>query len=144
MSFTGGCQCGGVRFRAEEFGEVIVCHCRMCQKATGGPFAVTADVVDLVWTRGAPSHFQSSDRAKRGFCAACGTPLTFESGDYVNITVGAFDEAPKIVPTVQICLESKLAWTDDAPSLPQRSAEETARLAPVYAAVRSRQHPDHD
>ena len=36
---TGGCQCGAVRYRLEaEPTGVNVCHCRMCQKASGGPF----------------------------------------------------------------------------------------------------------
>ncbi|RVQ04591.1 GFA family protein, partial [Sinorhizobium meliloti] len=30
--FTGGCQCGAVRYRAEgTLGDPHICHCRMCQ-----------------------------------------------------------------------------------------------------------------
>ena len=84
MSWTGGCQCGAVRYRldAEPVGS-NVCHCRMCQKAGGGPFMAFAGVklAELVWTRGAPKVFASSDIAKRGFCADCGTPLTYRATD---------------------------------------------------------------
>ncbi|HET7714155.1 MAG TPA: GFA family protein, partial [Bauldia sp.] len=31
--FTGGCQCGAVRFRVAALGRASICHCRMCQKA---------------------------------------------------------------------------------------------------------------
>ena len=34
--YSGGCQCGAVRFRVEgALGDASVCHCRMCQKANG-------------------------------------------------------------------------------------------------------------
>jgi len=78
--YTGGCQCGAVRFRVEgRLRNVSICHCRMCQKAFGGFFAplATAPEDGLVWTRGAPKHFRSSNHVLRGFCGNCGTPLTF-------------------------------------------------------------------
>ena len=76
MNITGGCQCGAVRFRAESLGEASICHCRMCQKATGGLFGpyATVKAAELVWTRGERARFQSSNKVWRGFCQACGTP----------------------------------------------------------------------
>jgi hypothetical protein len=77
---TGGCQCGAVRYalfaKPERTG---ICYCRMCQKAVGGPFFAWAavDEDDIAWTHGAPAQFASSSAADRGFCARCGTPLTF-------------------------------------------------------------------
>jgi hypothetical protein len=39
MEYVGGCQCGEVRYRAEgPRDRASVCYCRMCQKASGGPF----------------------------------------------------------------------------------------------------------
>ena len=59
--------------------ESSICHCRMCQKASGQPFMAFARVKagDLAWTRGAPAVFQSSNLVERGFCRDCGTPLTY-------------------------------------------------------------------
>src|SRR3979411_38822 len=39
-----------------------VCHCRMCQKASGGPLMAFARVkkAGLRWTRGQPAGFRSS------------------------------------------------------------------------------------
>src|SRR5271156_3596465 len=87
-TMTGGCQCGTVRYALYETPESTVCHCRMCQKAVGGPFAALSKVktINLTWTRGEPARFQSSSAAERHFCAACGTPLTFHylEGDAIE------------------------------------------------------------
>ena len=73
---TGGCQCGAVRFAVSAApNRVSICHCRMCQKASGAPFASFADIDknDFTWTKGTPAAFQSSTIAMRDFCSACGT-----------------------------------------------------------------------
>ena len=42
---TGGCQCGAVRYALyAEPTNPHVCHCRMCQKASGGYFGAFAGV----------------------------------------------------------------------------------------------------
>jgi hypothetical protein len=139
---TGGCQCGAVRFRVEgEPGRASICHCRMCQKAFAGPFGalVTVKVADLTWTRAAPSRFQSSDAVQRGFCAACGTPLTFEwSADKIDLAVFAFDDPSRVEPHVQLAVEGRPAWMDHLAHMPVRPP-----MGPSGAVV-SRQHPDHE
>ena len=80
--YTGGCQCGAVRFHVEgALGDASVCHCRMCQKASGNFYLPLVSVrgAKLTWTRGEPKRFQSSNHGYRGFCADCGTPLTIRS-----------------------------------------------------------------
>jgi hypothetical protein len=141
---TGGCQCGAVRFRVDKVDRASICHCRMCQKAFAGPFGalVTVNVADLTWTRGAPSLFQSSDAIRRGFCAACGTPLTFEwSADKIDLAVFAFDDPSRVEPVV-VSLDGGRGspGLDGSPGrhLPVRPA-----LGPSGPVV-SRQHPDHD
>ena len=93
---TGGCQCGAVRYRAEgALGFPHLCHCRMCQKATGNYFMPLGGVAHKGFeiTRGAVSYFHSSDVVRRGFCALCGTPLTYETigAGHVAITLGSLD-----------------------------------------------------
>jgi hypothetical protein len=92
---TGGCQCGAVRYALFADPTSTFCHCRMCQKAVGGPFAALSkiDKADLVWTRGQPAAYRSSSAAFRDFCAACGTPLTFRFIDakHMEVTTGSLD-----------------------------------------------------
>jgi hypothetical protein len=46
VMLTGGCQCGAVRYALTAMPEgAHFCHCRMCQKAVGGPFAALVPVV---------------------------------------------------------------------------------------------------
>jgi hypothetical protein len=149
-TFTGGCQCGAVRFRVEgPIRRSSICHCRMCQKATGSPFGAYASfpVAALTWTRGTRKTFRSSDAIARGFCGACGTPLTFEAiegGDHIGLIICAFDDPAALPPQRQLEPASRLPWLDTIEALPTRSPEDDAAMAAKYAPVVSRQHPDHD
>ncbi|HEV2364353.1 MAG TPA: GFA family protein [Caulobacteraceae bacterium] len=145
-TLTGGCQCGACRFVVTgPLGRASICHCRMCQRAFGGPFGPLATASGLAWTRGAPTYFRSSNRVRRGFCSACGTPLTFEPDlGPPEVAIGALDDPTAAVPVIQHSVETRLAWVVEIGGLPTRNAEETAKLAPYFASIRSRQHPDHD
>ena len=144
-SWSGGCQCGAVRYTIGAELNVIVCHCRMCQKAVGGPFAVLAGAPGgaVVWTRGAPARFRSSDIAERLFCSACGTPLAFadlEDGG-LEMTVGSLDEPIKAPPVGAAGLESYLSWIEQVPRLPGRTTAATVSAAGRSSPI-SYQHPD--
>lgn len=150
QSYTGGCQCGAIRFRVASLGRASVCHCRMCQKATGGIAGVFVTVAAFDVTRGALKHFRSSSKVRRGFCADCGTPLTFEidrtetAGGGIGMSIAAFDRAAEIAPMIQLARDTRLPWVDNLPALPERSPAETAGIAAHYAGIVSHQHPDHD
>ena len=145
---TGGCQCGAIRFAITAAPtRVSICHCRMCQKATGAPFASLADIPheNFSWTRGTPSSFKSSSIAERDFCAACGTPLSYRKigGDRIEITTGAFDRPDRMVPTLQFGTESRLGWVGTIANLPSKTTMQNygpGKLAEVF----SYQQPDHD
>ena len=143
---TGGCQCGAVRFRVEgALGRASLCHCRMCQKAFGSFYGPCVSAPGLAWTRGAPKYFQSSNRVRRGFCADCGTPLTFEPDDGPpEVAIGAFDNPTSIRPVIQHATDERLPWLNDLGALPLRTPREEEKVAPYYASIRSFQHPDHD
>src|SRR6185437_5532190 len=81
--FTGGCQCGAVRYRIDgNLRHASICNCRMCQKAMGNLFGAWAEFdAPVIWTRGRPAQFRSSLKVQRGFCGQCGTPLTYQWGD---------------------------------------------------------------
>ncbi len=147
MSLSGGCQCGAVRFRVDgELGAASICHCRMCQKAMGGFFGpfVSVKVADLVWTRGERKRFQSSNKVHRGFCGACGTPLTFEqAGRHIELAIGAFDRPGEVRVGEQLASQARVPYFAELAGLPVR-AEDDPKAAAYLAGIESYQHPDHD
>jgi hypothetical protein len=144
---TGGCQCGAVRFRVTGVvADASICHCRMCQKAFGAYYAPLVSVRGalLEWTRGQPQHFQSSNVVRRGFCARCGTPLSYEAPDGVAIPAGAFDTPERFPPRLQFSVDTRLPFVDGLAGLGARTTADDVVDAPFLAGLVSYQHPDHD
>ncbi len=145
---SGGCQCGAVRYAlyAEPYGPHI-CHCRMCQKAFGSFFAALAvvDLHDFAWTRGAPAVFLSSAQVERGFCSACGTPLSFRDleAERIDISIGSLDAPARVRPERQIGIEGRVPWFSALAALPEARTE-TAVAPERLAGIESRQHPDRE
>ncbi len=112
----GGCLCGEVRYAiagapfAAEY-----CHCGMCQKVAGSAFAVWMDVraVQLTWKKGAPTEYRSSTHVFRGFCAVCGTTLSFRDDRhpaYRTLSISSLDNPHLVRPTYHIYTESQMDW----------------------------------
>ena len=79
---SGSCLCGHVRYELDLSGSHTgICHCRDCQRASGGPFMVftTPKRGYLRWLTEPECEARASERARRRFCARCGTPMTWES-----------------------------------------------------------------
>ena len=133
-TISGGCQCGRVRYRVElENDEAYLCHCRMCQKATGGFAAAFVQVPAgvVTWER-EPEWYASSPIARRPFCSACGTPLGFAFADGeggMDLTVGSFDDPSAFVPVAHAGSESiHEAWLDTT-ALPRHYSATTHSVA---------------
>jgi hypothetical protein len=145
--FTGGCQCGAVRFRVEgPVKHASICNCRMCQKALGNfiaPFASFAKPIE--WTRGRPSEFQSSQVVHRGFCSNCGTPLSYRWGDHQpSLTIGAFDNPNAILPTIEFARDNRHPVFAHYDALVPEEQGATDEERDILAILKSFQHPDRD
>lgn len=143
---TGGCQCGAVRYamHVECVEKPHVCHCRMCQKATGGVFAALAGCAKdrLEWTRGAPAFFASSNLAQRGFCRDCGTPLTFaynQSDARFYVTIGSLDDPGLAAIESQCGLEGKISWVEFCENVPGDVTENSPTATEFFAGMENRQ-----
>ena len=144
---TGGCQCGAVRYEMYVAPQNShVCHCRMCQRATGGVFAALAGApkTEFAWTKGEPSMFASSNLAQRGFCRACGTPLSFAYNTpeaRIYVTIGSLD-APEDAPIVmQYGVESRLRWVNFCEEVKSERTGESADAQAFFAKMQVNQSP---
>ncbi|MBB5708931.1 GFA family protein [Sphingomonas xinjiangensis] len=140
---TGGCQCGRIRYQASiEDDDAYLCHCRMCQRATGGVSIAFKNLPkrDVRWAT-EPDRYGSSPIAERGFCAHCGTPLTYEAYDHdrMDLTVGSFDAPERFRAVEHSGIESwhrdwldtshlPASRTDQNQSMVQRWMEKLGRL----------------
>ena len=116
---SGGCLCGRVRYAAAPTDrDGYYCHCRMCQLAFGNTRAAFFNLrKDQVrWLNGPPAYYASSKIARRGFCGHCGTPLSFEFLDGLNLdlSIGSLDEPGLLRPTEHFGVETRIAaWHVD-------------------------------
>ncbi len=137
---TGGCQCGRIRYTVDiDSYDASVCHCRMCQRATGGVYAALTAVkrAAVTWKR-EPDYYASSKIARRGFCRDCGTPLTFEyveGSDNLDLTVGSFDAPYRFKPTVAFGIESRHKPWLDVRELDGINSDDYAPLAAKWEAA---------
>ena len=125
---TGGCLCGAVRYRVSGAAmNVTHCHCTMCRRASGAPVVTWLIVApsEFAFTQGAAKLYRSSPRAVRGFCADCGTPLTFVAdkvaASEVDITVASLDDPALFPPRKHIYTESRIPWFSCDPQLPAQA-----------------------
>ena len=135
----GGCACGRVRFTATVGDDdAYLCHCRMCQRATGSVSIAFKSVnkADIAWA-GEPEHYASSPIARRPFCASCGTSLGFDhpDSDKMDLTVAAFDDPSRFVPKYHFGAESMhRAWINTE-ALPRQRADHYQPLTDRWIAA---------
>jgi len=129
LPVTGGCLCGAVCFQASEPPSYIGhCHCRMCQKASGGVSILWVCFIgedrrkegSLRFTNGEPKYYKSSDWLERAFCPNCGSPLGVRTRrGHRSVMIGNLDHPEDWPPNeVHAGIESQRPWNvihDDRP-----------------------------
>jgi len=124
----GGCQCGSVRY---EIGGAplltALCHCTMCRRANAAPAVAWAMFKDaqVKFAKGTPAEYASSPEARRGFCARCGTQISFRASyipGLIDITIGSLDRPEAVPPALHYWDTKRLPWmkfADDLPKYPE-------------------------
>ncbi len=126
----GGCLCGAVRYAVDgPLRDVVVCHCRECQRWHGRACAATAawqrdlrllETGGLRWID-SPA---SVNHARRGFCSLCGSSLFWQAParEAISIAAGTLDDASGLRLIAHIyavhAAPYDLAGDDGAPRYP--------------------------
>jgi len=134
LPLTGGCLCGGVRFRVDAPLVVATyCHCTRCQRRTGTAASAQARIQpgSLTVTRGEEliRTYAPPDGFPKLFCGTCGSALWSRSPDdpeIMSVRLGAFDGDPGIRPSLRQFCAYAAAWEDipddGLPRHPERPA----------------------
>jgi hypothetical protein len=114
---SGECACRAIHYESKAEPILMLhCHCRDCQRSSGGPFSsfVIVPKESFELSQGSLRfHDSPSDpggKTHRGFCADCGSPILARNDanpDIVAIRVASLDDPNWFNPEVDV-------WTSDA------------------------------
>ncbi len=127
MAQEGGCTCGKIRYRMNADPIVThACHCRQCQRHTGGAFMMNAVVEAnaLEALKGDPVAIEFDGTSHTAwFCGTCGTYVwSAFTGRFAGcrfIRVGTLDDPDSCPPDVQIFTDTKQPWVVLSEEIPQ-------------------------
>ena len=127
-SFTGGCMCGAVRYECSaEPLRTANCHCRDCQKASGGAFVSALAVPkSALKIAGEVKYYEvkadSGNMVSRGFCPNCGARLFGKpqgAPDVAVIMAGSLDDPSWFRPAMDLYTASAQPWDYMRSDLPK-------------------------
>jgi hypothetical protein len=119
----GKCLCGAVRLELKgELDPSDACHCSQCRKMTGHYFASTNLPESALTVHGADkvSWYQSSEKAKRGFCSVCGSSLFWKEigSDRIAVAMGALETPTDLKLAFHIFVADKGDYYEIGDGLP--------------------------
>ena len=128
-AFTGGCACEAIRYdTTAEPVLMLHCHCRDCQRASGGPFSsfviVPSEAFKLLLgsLRFHASPSEMGGMTRRGFCPDCGAPVMVRADDvpqFVAIRTASLDDASWLNPQMDVWTSDAHRWDHMNPALPK-------------------------
>lgn len=144
----GGCACGAQRYEMRAAPIMLYsCHCKNCQKISGGPFATSATISEasLVFTKGTPAKVKwTSDAGNMRwgwYCGACGSRIAngTASNAWLSLRVGTLDDTSWVDPVGDTWLRSKQPWVH-IPEGRLTAQKQPADYAPFIARFRAQGH----
>jgi hypothetical protein len=122
MNLEGGCSCGAIRYKLTNTPLIVhACHCRDCQRISGGPFVINIWIEKKFVEPTGPRPKSITLKGGTGrdheafFCDICGTYVWSRyaiapSGEALFVRAGTLDNPDAVKPDVHIFTRSKLPW----------------------------------
>lgn len=120
LPLEGGCHCGALRYRVADAPFMIYnCHCKNCQKISGGAFATSATIPEsgFAFTKGEPKKVvwtAASGTERFGwFCGECGSRIAHgqtPSIGALSLRAGTLDDTSWVEPVGDIWTKSAQPW----------------------------------
>lgn len=140
IPICGGCACGAIRYECSALPLfVFQCHCRDCQRATGGPYAVN------VWFKTREISFNTEPKnysvaanndkdVNHYFCEDCGSPMGMQrvGAKVRGIRAASLDNPGWLVPMANVWTCKAYPWEEPNPRL---KSYETQPLEDEWHAV---------
>jgi len=139
-SYAGRCLCGDVRY--EVSGPSVwkaICYCESCTRSAGAPAVAWAGFEKSRFhlLKGAVATYESSPGVLRGFCARCGTTLTYQKDprvlegaqDDIYIATRTLEDPNAYPPDEHVFYGERVAWLNVEDKLPHYD-----RLSAVHAS----------
>jgi hypothetical protein len=137
QSHEGGCLCGDVRYVVS--GKSVwsaICYCASCTRSVGGIAVAWAGIEKARFRiiKGELALYESTPGIWRGFCARCGTSLTYQKDpqvipgakDHVYVTTRSLDDPGAYPPEEHVFYGERMPWLevpDDRPHHDSLSAQ---------------------
>ncbi|MDE9450282.1 GFA family protein [Aliiroseovarius sp. Z3] len=118
----GSCLCGAIKFETAAPPQgVSMCHCGQCRKQSGGVWSSAYVPERELHIEGEVNWFASSETAKRGSCATCGSFLFWKANDEdtISFSLGAVDGPTGLTLEKHIFVADKGDYYDIADGVPQ-------------------------
>ena len=119
-SLTGGCACEAIRYQTTAEPVLMLhCHCRDCQRSSGGPFSsftiVPKDGFRLLQgsLRVHDSPSEAGGKTHRGFCQNCGSPIvvaTDSQPQTVAIRTASLDDPSWFKQQMDVWISDAHPW----------------------------------
>jgi hypothetical protein len=116
---TGQCLCGAVTYELNDEPQMLaLCHCRDCQRVTGGEPAAVALIpkggfrVRQGELKTYACQGESGNTVERRFCPECGSHLLscLAGGPFDAVKAGTLDEPLSLQPQIEIWTSSAQPW----------------------------------
>ena len=123
-SLNASCLCKGINMKIKsEFRPIINCHCIQCTKTHGNFAAYTSVLEENIFFKSKKTlkWYNSSIKAKRGFCNNCGASIFFKriGSRAVSISAGLFKKPTNLKTEKHIYVHNKRDYYNITDNLPK-------------------------